>query len=88
MYGLPQVQLDIREGHAVTVSKVLNWLGEASLDGVTIADIGCGTGSLAIPLALKASRAHGQVFRSLQCMSGFWCSSQAGTENPASWLTF
>ncbi|KAL6782169.1 CHLM1 [Auxenochlorella protothecoides x Auxenochlorella symbiontica] len=50
-----KVQLDIREGHAVTVSKVLNWLGEASLHGVTIADIGCGTGSLAIPLALKGA---------------------------------
>jgi methylase of polypeptide subunit release factors len=49
-----KVQLDIRTGHAVTVEKVLAWFQEeGSLEGVTVADAGCGTGSLAIPLALR-----------------------------------
>ena len=48
-----QVQLDIRKGHAQTVDKVLSWLSEGSLEGVSVCDAGCGTGSLAIPLALK-----------------------------------
>lgn len=49
-----QVQLDIRTGHAQTVEKVIGWL-DGSLEGTTVCDAGCGTGSLAIPLALKAS---------------------------------
>ena len=51
----PQVQLDIREGHAQTVDKVLGWLG-SDLQGVSVCDAGCGTGSLAIPLALRVRR--------------------------------
>jgi magnesium-protoporphyrin O-methyltransferase len=51
--GCVQVQLDIRKGHAQTVEKALAWLGSSSLEGVTVCDAGCGTGSLAIPLALK-----------------------------------
>lgn len=51
-----KVQLDIRTGHAVTVEKVLAWFQEeGSLEGVTVADAGCGTGSLAIPLALRGA---------------------------------
>lgn len=49
------VQRDIREGHAQTVDKVLGWLGEAPLQNVSICDAGCGTGSLAIPLAFKGA---------------------------------
>ena len=49
------VQRDIREGHAVTVEKVLGWLSESSLKGVSVCDAGCGTGSLAIPLAFKGA---------------------------------
>ena len=49
-----KVQLDIRKGHAQTVDKVLNWLSEGKLEGVSVCDAGCGTGSLAIPLALQA----------------------------------
>lgn len=50
------VQLDIRQGHAQTVDKVLNWFeAEGSLGGVSVADCGCGTGSLAIPLALRGA---------------------------------
>jgi magnesium protoporphyrin O-methyltransferase len=49
------VQLDIRAGHAQTVDKVLGWLGGAPLAGVSVCDAGCGTGSLAIPLAFKGA---------------------------------
>ncbi|GAQ91879.1 magnesium protoporphyrin IX S-adenosyl methionine O-methyl transferase [Klebsormidium nitens] len=52
-----KVQLDIRTGHAQTVDKVLNWLkSEGSLEGITVADAGCGTGSLAIPLAMEGAK--------------------------------
>ena len=55
-----QVQLDIREGHAATVEKVLGWIEQdGGLDGVTVCDAGCGTGALAIPLALRGARVLG-----------------------------
>lgn len=47
------MQLDIRKGHAETVNKVLSWLSDSNLEGVSVCDAGCGTGSLAIPLALR-----------------------------------
>ena len=50
-----KVQLDIRNGHQQTVDKVLNWVKNDDLSGVTVCDAGCGTGSLAIPLALKGA---------------------------------
>jgi len=51
-----KVQLDIRNGHAKTVEKVLKWLDEeGGVSGVTVCDAGCGTGSLAIPLALRGA---------------------------------
>lgn len=51
-----KVQLDIRGGHAQTVDKVLGWLDGSDLrEGATICDAGCGTGSLAIPLALRGA---------------------------------
>ncbi|KAL8139205.1 hypothetical protein V2J09_005206 [Rumex salicifolius] len=47
-----KVQLDIRIGHAKTVESTLKMLSdEGSLQGVTVCDAGCGTGSLSIPLA-------------------------------------
>ena len=49
------MQKDIRLGHAQTVDKVLRWLDEGSMRGTTVCDAGCGTGSLAIPLALRVS---------------------------------
>lgn len=51
-----KVQLDIRKGHAQTVEKVLKWLDEeGGVEGISICDAGCGTGSLAIPMALKGA---------------------------------
>ncbi|KAF5829388.1 magnesium-protoporphyrin IX methyltransferase C-terminus-domain-containing protein [Dunaliella salina] len=51
-----KVQLDIRKGHAQTVEKVLKWMDEeGSLENVSVCDAGCGTGSLAIPLAMRGA---------------------------------
>lgn len=49
------VQQDIREGHQITVDKVLWWFesDREPIRGKTVADLGCGTGSLAVPLAKK-----------------------------------
>ncbi|MDX2272106.1 MAG: magnesium protoporphyrin IX methyltransferase [Cyanobacteriota bacterium] len=49
------VQQSIRQGHAQTVEIVLGWLGE-NLQGQSIADAGCGVGSLSIPLAARGAR--------------------------------
>lgn len=58
-----KVQKDIREGHAQTVDKVLAWLDEeGGVQGVTILDAGCGTGSLAIPMALRVRRMYRTLF--------------------------
>ncbi len=39
------MQLDIRQGHAQTVEKVLRWVDEeGGLVGATVCDAGCGTG--------------------------------------------
>ncbi|OWM79341.1 magnesium protoporphyrin IX methyltransferase, chloroplastic [Punica granatum] len=47
-----RVQLDIRLGHSKTVENVLEMLkDEGPLQGLTVCDAGCGTGSLSIPLA-------------------------------------
>jgi magnesium-protoporphyrin O-methyltransferase len=50
-----KVQMDIRVGHQQTVDKVLNWTSGMDMNGVTVCDAGCGTGSLAIPLALRGA---------------------------------
>ena len=51
-----KVQMDIRLGHAQTVEKVLRWVDEeGGVEGLTVCDAGCGTGSLAVPLALKGA---------------------------------
>lgn len=53
------VQKDIRDGHAKTVEKILGWLPPSSIDGKTICDAGCGTGSLSIPLASRGAKVNG-----------------------------
>lgn len=55
-----KVQMDIREGHAQTIEKVLKWLDEeGGVEGQTFCDAGCGTGSLSVPLALKGALVSG-----------------------------
>lgn len=55
--GVNRVQLDIREGHAQTVAATLSMLRDSPLQlaGATVCDAGCGTGSLAIPLAAEGA---------------------------------
>lgn len=51
-----RVQRDIRLGHSKTVENALQMLkDEGPLQGVTICDAGCGTGSLSIPLAKEGA---------------------------------
>lgn len=51
-----RVQLDIRLGHSQTVENVMKMLkDEGPLQGVTVCDAGCGTGSLSIPLAKEGA---------------------------------
>ncbi|KAL9422798.1 hypothetical protein AB3S75_034972 [Citrus x aurantiifolia] len=51
-----RVQLDIRLGHSKTVENTMLMLTEeGSLKGVKVCDAGCGTGSLAIPLAKQGA---------------------------------
>ncbi|KAG6746239.1 hypothetical protein POTOM_050770 [Populus tomentosa] len=48
--------MDIRHDHSKTVENVLKMLkGEGSLEGVSVCDAGCGTGSLVIPLAKEGA---------------------------------
>ncbi|KAL9375616.1 hypothetical protein Peur_032495 [Populus x canadensis] len=48
--------MDIRHDHSKTVENVLKMLkDEGSLEGVSVCDAGCGTGSLAIPLAKEGA---------------------------------
>jgi len=53
------VQKDIRVGHAQTVDKILTWLDSNSIQGKTVCDAGCGTGSLSIPLASRGAKVSG-----------------------------
>lgn len=54
-----KVQLDIRNGHQQTVDTVLGWLqADDNLPGLTIADAGCGVGSLSIPLAQAGAKVY------------------------------
>lgn len=51
-----KVQLDIRDGHAQTIDKILNWIdADADADGKSFCDAGCGVGSLAIPLLSRGA---------------------------------
>jgi magnesium-protoporphyrin O-methyltransferase len=52
-----KVQLDIRNGHAQTVDKVLAWVDSdgSAKAGETFCDAGCGVGSLALPLAERGA---------------------------------
>lgn len=63
-----KVQLDIRTGHAETVDKVLRWVDEeGGTEGVTVCDCGCGTGSLAIPLAQRGADVYATDISASMC---------------------
>jgi len=46
------VQQEIRDGHQQTIDKVLEWIQP---DGKKVCDLGCGVGSLALPLAQRGA---------------------------------
>ncbi|NJN86477.1 MAG: magnesium protoporphyrin IX methyltransferase [Leptolyngbyaceae cyanobacterium SL_7_1] len=55
-----KVQLDIRQGHQQTIDTVLGWLtADGNLAEITVGDVGCGVGSLSIPLAQAGARVCG-----------------------------
>jgi magnesium-protoporphyrin O-methyltransferase len=45
----------IRDGHREVVETVVDWLGQ-TLDQCSLLDAGCGTGAIAVPLALAGAR--------------------------------
>mmetsp|Transcript_48902 Transcript_48902/g.66650 ORF Transcript_48902/g.66650 Transcript_48902/m.66650 type:complete len:298 (-) Transcript_48902:289-1182(-) len=51
------VQMDIRDGHQQTIDTVLSWVDEKDngVEGKSVCDLGCGVGSLAIPLAQRGA---------------------------------
>jgi magnesium-protoporphyrin O-methyltransferase len=53
-----KVQLDIRNGHGITIDKVLGWVDAdgTAKDGGSFCDAGCGVGSLALPLAERGAK--------------------------------
>ena len=50
--------MDIRDGHQVTIDTVLGWVDETGngVDGKTVCDLGCGVGSLSLPLAQRGAK--------------------------------
>ncbi|RYH05954.1 methyltransferase domain-containing protein [archaeon] len=48
-----KVQLDIRTGHQQIIDKVLGWIENEDNRKKTVCDVGCGVGSLSIPMASK-----------------------------------
>ncbi len=51
------VQADIRQGHQQTIDQVLNWLHQdGNLAQTTVCDVGCGVGSLSLPLAQAGAK--------------------------------
>lgn len=79
------VQLDIRQGHAQTVEKVLAWVkADGDLQGVTVCDAGCGTGSLSIPLALEGAKVYASDISAAMAGEGEGRAKQALAAAPAS----
>lgn len=51
-----KVQLDIRQGHAETIDKIISWIDDDGGNyGRTFCDAGCGVGSLTIPLLTRGA---------------------------------
>jgi len=79
------VQMDIRDGHGQTIEKILKWVkaDDEPIAGKTVCDLGCGVGSLAIPLASMGAKLIGSDIskamveeaerRAIQCGVGDTC---------------
>lgn len=82
------VQMDIREGHAETVDKVLRWWDSDLLQpGVTVADAGCGVGSLALPLAERGAIVNASDISAAMVEEATKRAEAAGLSKSASFTT-
>lgn len=79
-----KVQLDIRQGHAQTVDKVLKWVDEeGGVDGITVADAGCGTGERTIHARRATERLRVcSLISSLTTRAARSCALQAAWPSP------
>ena len=78
------VQLDIRKGHAITVEKVLSFLKEKEgLEGVSVCDAGCGTGSLTIPMVLEGALVSASDISEAMVSAAAAAAASATVEAPA-----
>ena len=83
------VQLDIREGHAQTVDKVLGWVDAdgSAKRGETFADAGCGVGSLSLPLAQRGAKVTASDISAAMVEEAAKRATKAGLSDRASFST-
>jgi len=76
-----KVQLNIREGHQVTIDKVLGWIDGESNGKKTVCDAGCGVGSLALPMATKFKKVFASDISAAMTTEAASRAKQAGLKN-------
>ena len=86
-----KVQLEIRSGHQQTIDKVLEWVDADKSAGAelsTVADVGCGVGSLSLPLAQRgATIAGSDISASMATEAGKRCEAAGIPAEQASFST-
>ena len=86
-----KVQLEIRSGHQQTIDKVLEWVDADKAAGAelsTVADVGCGVGSLSLPLAQRgATIAGSDISASMAAEAGKRCAAAGIPVEQASFST-
>eukprot|EP00427_Karlodinium_veneficum_P048681 CAMPEP_0169225500 /NCGR_PEP_ID=MMETSP1016-20121227/23235_1 /TAXON_ID=342587 /ORGANISM="Karlodinium micrum, Strain CCMP2283" /LENGTH=249 /DNA_ID=CAMNT_0009304019 /DNA_START=203 /DNA_END=952 /DNA_ORIENTATION=- len=96
------VQMDIREGHAETVSKVLRWIdaddffsqnkkqlqtNAVPTQNRTICDAGCGVGSLSLPLAERGAIVSGSDISAAMVKESTERATKAGLGDRTTFIT-
>lgn len=81
------VQQDIRDGHQITIDQVLTWVDDAPLTGETMCDVGCGVGSLAIPLATRGATVSASDISAAMATEAARRAEAAGVSERASFAT-
>jgi len=76
-----KVQLDIRNGHQQTIDKVVGWLAGESNKGKTVCDAGCGTGSLALPMASMFKKVYASDISAAMTQEAGSRAKSAGLKN-------
>lgn len=84
-----KVQMDIREGHAQTVEKVLGWVDEdeSAAGGETFGDAGCGVGSLSLPLAKRGAKVFASDISAAMVKEATQRAAQAGLSDNTEFVT-